>query len=73
MQPDPQDRVMPREILTFPPGEAVTFRRADFPWLVGARVHLKGGDAAHADGRPGDDGYAIVELYDRHPEGTDAG
>lgn len=70
-QQDPESPVTPREILTFPPGETVTLSKADFPWLVAARVHLKGGDAP-GDGNPGDDGYAVVELYDQDPRSNDA-
>lgn len=49
----------PREVLVFDAGRD-TLRLADYPWLVATRVILKGGDA---DG--GDDGYVLVELYDR--------
>lgn len=69
MQPDPL--VMPREILTFPVGEAANLRRADYPWLVAVHAYLKGGDGA-TDGVPGADGYLVLELYDRDPEASDA-
>jgi hypothetical protein len=52
-----------REILVFGPGEP-EFRPADYPWLIGVRSFVKGGDAS-PDGVDGEPGYAILELYGR--------
>jgi len=53
---------MPRETLIF--RESGTFRPSDYPWLVEYRVHVKVANAGAADG-PGEDGYVMLELFDR--------
>lgn len=53
--------VTPRETVILGPGNH-TFETPD--WCVQYRATIKGGDAGTADG-PGEDGYAIIEMYDQ--------
>jgi hypothetical protein len=55
-----------RDTIVAGPGQTFTYQLP--AWAKAARVIAKGGDAGHPDGRDGEGGYAIVELYGKPEE-----
>jgi len=61
-----------RDVSVIDPGTAGqhgSYEIARPKWAKAAHIIAKGGDAAKPDGKPGDDGYVIIEWYGK-PEAT---